>query len=201
MITPLLSIPGHLVEYLKNLDSNENLYVGHNALQNKGNDYPFNSGAAGYILSKVSLGGLVGALKQKKEYCNVDGGNSWLNGNPGLLTAECLAKTVGATAPNTLEKDGHVFHTYGIVRMVKGNVDDWFVNAHKSLPWIQEDEKVPLNFDCCSRKTISFHYVYHKEHKVLYEILSNEKFSSIETKNFDERLNALMNYVPRFMAK
>lgn len=169
-------IPEHFCHYVQThlASENKNIYVGH-ALNNQ-ND-AFNSGAAGYILSRSTIKDFIQALNAKDPNCIADGGNKWLQGNPGLVTANCFQKSLNAIVKDTREaKKYHRFHAYGIVRMVMGKVDDWYRNKHAKLndllPNIFDDSyaQVLKGVDCCSSETISFHYVESMETMALHRI-------------------------------
>ncbi|KAJ1446598.1 hypothetical protein M885DRAFT_404061, partial [Pelagophyceae sp. CCMP2097] len=78
--------------YLRGLDAAEPLYRGR-ALQQRGGkrDDVFNSGAAGYVLSRAALTLLLGAWARREPGCAAPEGAAWLQGNPGLVLARCLA--------------------------------------------------------------------------------------------------------------
>jgi hypothetical protein len=174
-------IPEHLCFYLLNQDPQKDLYAGH-ALKNERE--AFNSGAAGYILSRNSIKRLVerlddaendGEVHHGDSNCVVDQGNKWLQGNPGLVTAKCLHHSLNTRAIDTRESGKyHRFHAFGLVRSVAGTVDEWYIKKHANL----EDS---LGFDksysrllageaCCSAETISFHYVESSENQALFQI-------------------------------
>ena len=169
-------IPEHLCYFLKDYDSHQDLYAGH-ALKNERE--VFNSGAAGYVLSRRSLEKLVERIFFHipiDENCMVQGEhNKWLQGNPGLVTAKCLFHSLNTKAIDTREGGKyHRFHAYGIVRMVMGKVDGWYKNKHANLTDIVGFDTSYTTLlsgeDCCSGNTISFHYVEYMETRALYQI-------------------------------
>ena len=185
-------IPEHACRYLRDLDPAAPLYAGH-ALSN--HKEAFNSGAAGYFLSRQSLTGLVHSWNDKAEYCVADQANNWLQGNPGLVTARCLHHHLNTPALDTRDdhhhhhhhsqqstkntnnnnnKRAHRFHAFPIVRMVQGKVDEWYVNKHGNLKGIGAFDdsyaELPAGPDCCSKETISFHYVEAKENLALFTV-------------------------------
>mmetsp|Transcript_22637 Transcript_22637/g.33844 ORF Transcript_22637/g.33844 Transcript_22637/m.33844 type:complete len:561 (+) Transcript_22637:53-1735(+) len=172
---------------------NTHLYAGH-ALKPKGPPYAFNSGAAGYFLSRETMKSIL--QKQNQDDLDLDGNEKqheheqettdsqeckgerkWLQGNPGLVTANCLKKTMGLDPIDTRDELGrHVFHAYGIVRTVKGDFDSWYISKHETLNEIWgEDEKFHYELksgkECCSPQTISFHYVEFAETMALHATL------------------------------
>jgi len=160
-------LPQNACQFLRDRSPNEHLYAGH-ALSNS-NKFAFNSGAAGYFLSRKSLRGLVEHWSAGVTHCSVGGGDDtaskWLQGNPGLVTAECLGLAMGVEPLDTRDEGGrHLFHAFGLVRTVTGEVDQWYLNKHEGLDKILGDDTLhhhqPMNFkECCSSDTISFHYV------------------------------------------
>jgi hypothetical protein len=168
-------IPEHLCYFLQNFDSHQDLYAGH-ALKNE--QEVFNSGAAGYILSRTSLQKLVDRIffhTPNDPNCIIQGENKWLQGNPGLVTAKCLFHSLNTKAIDTRERGKyHRFHAYGIVRMTMGKVDGWYKNKHANLAEIVgfDDSYTTLlsGVDCCSGETISFHYVEFLETHALFQI-------------------------------
>lgn len=171
-------ISSHLCSYLEGRDPSIDLYAGH-ALKNK--DTLFNSGAAGYILSRSTMKKLIEKWDAKDPHCVVEGDQSdhpemkWLQGNPGLLTVSCLS-SMGIKAIDTRE-DGrfHRFHAFPLTRVVSGLVDSWYIQKHQvdMLPNNSLDKTYATLLtgpECCSKDTISFHYVEAKEHKALFAV-------------------------------
>lgn len=180
-------IPEHLCYFLERQDSKVDLYAGH-ALRN--DKKSFNSGAAGYILSRSSMQKLVQAWDDgrcgKKE-------TTWLQSNPGLLAAQCLHDVLHIPAIDTRHANKwHRFHAYPLTRLVSGKFDDWYINKHKDLePILHVDpsyEHVLAGEDCCAEDSVSFHYVEHLESKSLFAtrsvLLKDPGMSDHELKNF-----------------
>jgi hypothetical protein len=172
-------IPSHLCHFLEGKSAEADLYAGH-ALHN--GQAMFNSGAAGYILSRSTMKKLVDQFAAKDPNCWIDADSAtpnkkWLQGNPGLVIADCL-RHMGVRVYDTRSQHKyHRFHAFPLVRMVTGEVDAWYINKHRM------DEEVPKDLlkgfdasyatllkgtDCCSRDSVSFHYVESKEGKALY---------------------------------
>lgn len=154
-------IPQHICDFLNqhgnnhanvdNTDEQHYLYAGH-ALKPETAKYAFNSGAAGYFLSRDTMKGLIdhqrvsdsdtdnNSKNNSDNQNNVSvekecrGTRKWLQGNPGLVTANCLKMTMHVDPTDTRDEFGrHVFHAYGIVRTVKGEFDSWYVKKHATL--------------------------------------------------------------------
>lgn len=165
-------IPEHLCEYLEGSDPNVDLYAGH-ALRNGQTDV-FNSGAAGYILSRATMQKLVEKWDQQDPTCWVgpESDNKWLQGNPGLVTVQCL-QSLGIEAFDTrVDGKWHRFHAFPLTRVVAGKVDQWYVNKHDGMDALGYDKsytKLLAGEDCCAAETVSFHYVEYKECKALFE--------------------------------
>lgn len=184
-------IPDHACCFLSGRVPSEQLYAGH-PMRNKVDKFAFNSGAAGYFLSRATMKGLVQRWDEKDPSCSTDGASQWHQGNPGLLTAKCMSESLSAMAIDTTDEHGwHRFHAFGLIRTVTGHVDEWYKNKHVDL-----DEYIPghhnelgvLN-ECCSAETVSFHYVEHSETTALTRVLNNVKENPKMT---DDDLGSLM---------
>jgi hypothetical protein len=116
-------IPSHLCFFLQDKSPTNKLYAGH-ALKNERE--AFNSGAAGYFVSRESVRQLVQKLSEEDEFCVVKPGSrgqKWLQGNPGLVSARCFHHSLDTRAIDTRESGKyHRFHAYGIVRTAMGKV-------------------------------------------------------------------------------
>lgn len=165
-------IPEHLCSFLREMDPLDDMYLGH-ALKN-GEDV-FNSGAAGYILSRSTMTKLVKTWDEGDPKCVIKKANEWLQGNPGLLTATCLKHSLHIPAKDTRNDQGlHRFHAFGLNRVLSGKVDQWYINKHQDLNRIagfdKSYENLQSGVDCCADDTISFHYVEHLEARALYSV-------------------------------
>lgn len=184
-------IPEHVCKYLHLRNPDEDLYAGH--AMKSGKTDVFNSGAAGYFLSRATMSKIVERLDRKDPQCYLDKDNStpWLQGNPGLVTVRCL-KSFGVEAFDTrAKKKYHRFHAFPITRVVTGNVDEWYKNKHdgaaERLHTDPSYDKLLPGMDCCSTDTISFHYVEKKECLALFRIretlLEHPRLTFNEVKN------------------
>lgn len=178
-------IPEKLGLFLSQLDPSQQIYAGH-ALKDKKNDFAFNSGAAGYVLSRTTIHNLLLKFDEKDPQCVPPSGNNWLNGNPGLVTAQCLYHALGVSTMDTRQSldtesnqyGGHQFHAYGIVRTATADVDNWYRNKHEGFSSGKlgiafssgYDQSIVGGGACCSSNTISFHYVESYETLALYAI-------------------------------
>lgn len=166
-------IPDHLCGFIKDnhLSSNEHAYAGH-ALHNSKDKFGFNSGAAGYILSRLTVDSLIEYWDLNDPRCGGSNMKKWLQGNPGIVTARCLDEALEVFPIDTRDTDRHhIFHAYGIVRTVTGKYDQWYINKHKGFTLFSSDyENVLSGEECCSSKTVSFHYVEDSETRALYQL-------------------------------
>ncbi|KAL9180430.1 hypothetical protein ACHAXT_008400 [Thalassiosira profunda] len=169
-------LPDHLCAFLKGRDSSEDLYAGH-LLKGKG-ESAFNSGAAGYVLSRRTMGRIIKEWATPQSKCSPENASKWLQGNPGLLTAKCFGEVLKVPMVDTRDKRdlSHLFHAYGIVRTVSGKVDDWYMKKHETLDGIlgvdeRFHHRLQSGAECCSIQTISFHYVESGESLAFWEVL------------------------------
>jgi len=174
----------HLCSYIKTKNSNEPLYIGH-ALKKDSEEYAFNSGASGYLLSKYTMKQLIQEwnldISEQHPQCQTSDGISWYNQNPGLILAKCLHykfETYPIDTRSYLDQS-HVFHAFGISRMVTGDLDEWYRLKHKTFSensffgesFRSNYEFLPTGSECCSVDTLTFHYVEAEETLVIYDIL------------------------------
>lgn len=183
-------IPEHLCKYLEHRDPEQDMYAGH-ALNN-GKNSAFNSGAAGYTLSRATMAKLIAKWDEKDETCWVGpDARKHLQGNPGLVTVQCL-DMLGVKAIDTrANHKWHRFHAFPLTRVVTGAVDEWYKNKHKGageLIGVGEDyDSLLSGVDCCSMDTVSFHYVEYAEARSLFAIreavIKNPQISDHELKS------------------
>ena len=173
-------LPNHLHQFLKLLDCSKDLYVGH-ALKGE-KETAFNSGASGYVLSRTTMSRLIKEWDKPGSKCQSVNVSKWLQGNPGLLTAKCFQEVMGVQLVDTRDKEdsSHKFHAYGLVRTITGNVDQWYLNKHQQLDSIfgidERYHHMPQKGAlCCSKDTISFHYVEAAENIAFWNILQKVK--------------------------
>jgi hypothetical protein len=179
-------IPEHLCKYLKDRSPNEDLYAGH-AMKN--GKLVFNSGAAGYVLSRSTMRKMMNTWDERDPDCWVDpeAATSWLQGNPGLATVQCL-ESMGIKAFDTrADSKWHRFHAFPLTRVVSGDVDDWYNKKHAQVPGFSPSyDSLLSGEDCCATDSVSFHYVEWRETKALFDIrgalLRNPKMSDRDLK-------------------
>lgn len=93
--------------------------------------------------------------------------------------AQCL-KSLEIDAQNSLQRDGHLFNVYGPVTSVAGATASWFKAYHEN------DHVLNAGANCCSARSVLFHFVHYQETRVLYSILHNQKIFRSMTQ--EERL-------------
>lgn len=188
-------IPEHLCNYLEPMDPSVDLYAGH-ALNDRGD--VFNSGAAGYLLSRSTMAKLVKTWDEQTDpNCNIlaDGkGQKWIQGNPGLLTTRCLDRSFNISAIDTREEAKfHRFHAFPLTRVVSGEVDQWYIDKHTTevahkIGTSDTYATMLTGEDCCAPTTVSFHYVEYLESKALFatreKLLEQPSITDHELKEF-----------------
>lgn len=187
-------IPEHLCSYLSRRDPDTDLYAGHALKGSK--EVAFNSGAAGYILSRKTMDKLIKKWDEKNETCTAEHASKWIQGNPGLVSAQCLDLAIGTHVFDTRDAvtHAHRFHAFGLVRTVTGKVDQWYLDKHQKLDEVMgvdaEHHHAPLSgAACCTPDTISFHYVEAAENLALDE---TRKRLASKPDMTDEELRAVM---------
>ena len=179
----------HVCNYLEDKDPAADLYAGRTLADDK---MLFNSGAAGYFLSRATMQKLVEKWDAQDETCWIGSeAKKWLQGNPGLVNAKCLASMNIQAIDTRAKEKWHRFHAFPLTRVVSGDVDDWYRNKHQK---VAEKNVYDPSYgtllsgpDCCSTDTISFHYVEWKEAMALFavreELLRNPRLSDHELKS------------------
>jgi hypothetical protein len=150
------------------------MYAGH-ALRDKDLQI-FNSGAAGYVLSRATMEKMMAKYRTGSDpdcHANfVD--NKWLQGNPGMATLKCINSLGVAAVDTRAAGHWHRFHAFPLTRVVSGDVDEWYKDKHGGMGQVQgfdpTYEQVLAGEDCCSRTTVSFHYVEASEALALFSV-------------------------------
>ena len=75
-------LPNNLCKFLKEQDSTKDLYAGH-ALKGQ-KETSFNSGAAGYVLSRVTMERLLKEFDNPRSTCSPEGASKWIQESPRL---------------------------------------------------------------------------------------------------------------------
>jgi hypothetical protein len=122
-------IPEHLCKYLEDKQPSEHMYHGHAMKDSKD---VFNSGAAGYVLSRKTMKSLVEKWDADDPICLLKNGKKWLQDNPGLVTTKCLKEVLGVEAVDTRFRGKyHRFHAFPLTRVVSGTEDEWYKKKHE----------------------------------------------------------------------
>lgn len=122
-------IPEHLCKYLEDKEPSKDLNAGHAM---KTDQFVFNSGAAGYVLSRETMRRLVEQWKADDPLCTGKDAAQWLQGNPALLTTKCMMEKLNVHAIDTRSHGKyHRFHAFPLTRSVSGDVDQWYLNKHE----------------------------------------------------------------------
>ena len=182
----------HLCLFLEARDPAVDLYAGH-ALK-EGDKSVFNSGAAGYVLSRATLKKLVEKWDQHDPGCweDPDMAKEWLQGNPGLVTVQCLNSLNINAFDTRAAGQEHRFHAFPLTRTVAGKVDEWYNRKHVNMGQFKDFdssyETLPSGEDCCSKDSISFHYVEAAEARALFStrsaLLNNPHMTDHELKSY-----------------
>lgn len=186
-------LPFNLCQFVDDLDSSNDLYAGH-ALKGK-DEVAFNSGAAGYLLSRSTMAKLIDEWDNPSSKCVAANASKWLQGNPGILMAECFGHVLNIPLVDTRDKDdqSHKFHAYGLVRTVTAKFDDWYINKHTTLDEVlgvdaKYHHQLQEGENCCSIGTVSFHYVEAGESLALWDVMQtihrSPFLSDAETKEY-----------------
>ncbi len=169
-------LPFNLCQFVQTLDSSKDLYAGH-AMKGKG-ESAFNSGAAGYVLSRSTMAKLINEWDDPTSKCVATNASKWHQGNPGILMAECLGHVLNIPVVDTRDKDdlSHKFHAYGLVRTVTAAFDDWYNKKHETLDDVlgvdaKYHHQLQEGANCCSANTVSFHYVEAGESLALWDLM------------------------------
>jgi hypothetical protein len=172
----------------------KDMYEGH--AMNNGDSHALNSGAAGYILSRATMQKIVTKLDQKDEHCYMDpstgSASRWLQKNPGLVTMQCLESMEIKAVDTRANGKWHRFHAFPLTRTVANKMDDWYGKKHVGMSHFENFdesyEKLLGGQDCCSKDTISFHYVESLETKALFStrqaLLVNPHMSDHELQSY-----------------
>lgn len=134
----------------------------------------FNSGAAGFAVSRSAVGLLVTRWRELRDA----GGGAEVDdkcdpSRPKAHIATCLAKLDKRAEPlDTRDADGaERFLVYGPVRLATGSIDNWLVSKKNN---IQPPEGFKADGSVVASEVISFHYVAAQEHRLLHALLRDE---------------------------
>ena len=151
----------NLRSLLGNYEPNGEYYLGRefNFFENR-QVYTYNSGGAGYVLSK-------GALKKlfKQPLVDSECPQPSTGGSEDVFMGLCL-KAIGIGTSDTRDSNGrqrfHPFHPYNhVLRWSDG--DEWIFQKDK-YPFVE-------GLGCCSDLSIAFHYISPSEMKIYYYLI------------------------------
>lgn len=173
-------IPDHLCDYLKGRKSTEDMYEGH-AMQT--NEHVFNSGAAGYFLSRTTMTKLVQSWSPSSNnpQCTFVSDQSttkqrFLQKSPGLFLTSCLlSMNIKAIDTRESPSHSHLFHAFPLTKITAGKIDGWYRDKHKVETAVKlgTDESYAILLDgeeCCAPASATFHYVEDLETRALFAI-------------------------------
>mmetsp|Transcript_10172 Transcript_10172/g.11752 ORF Transcript_10172/g.11752 Transcript_10172/m.11752 type:complete len:340 (+) Transcript_10172:115-1134(+) len=124
----------------------------------------FNSGGAGYVLSRPAMELIISAQKLGNGPCYNDIGAGNMNPSIGddLVVSACL-RSVGIKPMETRDDHGSErFHGFGPGRLALNKLHDWYTQ-YTFYPIRQDDG---TGGSCCASGTVSFHYVEKGSYKV-----------------------------------
>lgn len=150
----LFVIPGNLRRYLKSLamSPDDDLFAGRR-FKGYGTDNYFNSGGAGYVLSRGTLRKLVHDGLDRTE-CHAHGHTPMED----VMIAECLRKVFKIGLTDTRDAEGRErFHPFA-----PGSHLTWKPPAPGKSDWYENYNKewgIKLGLECCAPDSVSFHYI------------------------------------------
>uniref|UniRef100_A0A6U0GX63 Hexosyltransferase n=1 Tax=Helicotheca tamesis TaxID=374047 RepID=A0A6U0GX63_9STRA len=149
----LFVLPQNLREYLWTIgDPEDDRYVGRRFLPDPNN--PFNSGGAGYVLSRGTLRKFVEVMDKDPKCLG-----KRHTAQEDVMIARCLKDIFGITYMDTRdEEDRERFHPFA-----PGHHYTWRPPEEgQSRDWYEEYNRewgIKLGKDCCAPDSVSFHYI------------------------------------------
>ena len=100
--------------------------------------------------------------------CIARKGNTWEEENFGVVVSHCLLDLFHAEFPSALDmsSESELFNVYDPVRVLRGDVDDWWIKAKSYV-----GQHMNTNVGNLSSAIISWHYVNSAESRLLYRYL------------------------------
>jgi hypothetical protein len=160
----------NMLRLLSSRDSDEPHFLGHR-LRGPGMPRPFVSAGAGYALSRPLLQTLMQALKLNHP-CLQNGGAE------DITVAHCIDALAGMQAEASVDEDGReFFHAFSPPTLlgIDGGVYrfpvDWYSSYREPFGGVR------VGNDCCSRRSVSFHYVLPQEMMAMHATLQDHRYS------------------------
>ncbi|TMS32718.1 hypothetical protein L596_000525 [Steinernema carpocapsae] len=149
----------NLLDFIKDLNPNKPYYIGFRLKSNGG----YNSGGAGYILSRPALKLLADQHKNPSKGCVF---SKWED----LGVGKCL-RSLGVAPMRTMDKEGlSLFYMYSFDNAFNGKV--WDYNPDY---WLYEIPKIKYGFESFSSKLISIHHTTLHEMRLIHTFLYRVK--------------------------
>lgn len=125
----------------------------------------FLSGAAGWLINRKLLTKLLKAFKE-----GLCGGTLKERAQPSLLIAQCVREHLHIQPREIVDKSGKPrTHVYGPVRELTKQQDPWWQHYRENVG-ARIDH---VGLDCCSEHTISFHYAFGPEQRLIDHVIRN----------------------------
>jgi glycoprotein-N-acetylgalactosamine 3-beta-galactosyltransferase len=149
----LFVLPQNLRNYLRSFSPDDDHFLGRR-FKGGGKDNYFNSGGAGYTLSRSALKKFV-SIGLDHPQCHPNGRTSMED----VMIAECLARVLQIHFEDTRDAQGRErFHPFS-----PGSHFSWKPPAPgKNADWYEQYNKewgLKLGKDCCAPDSVSFHYM------------------------------------------
>jgi hypothetical protein len=170
-------LTSNVLRFLSGRDPDEHLFVGH-LLQGPTMPRPFVSAGAGYILSRSVLKVLVQAVRDNHTCI----AGEW--GFEDLTLARCLDELLSLRASAALDEENRdMFHAFSPLTLLDlGGIYrfpvEWYESYRKNFGGVVTGP------DCCSRRSMSFHYLVPREMLAFH--------SSLMSRTVDEQQFAQM---------
>lgn len=190
-------IPEHLAAHVDRLDPSQPILQGRMLAEKENKpESILLTPASGLLMSRELVNRVLRQLETGLKPCARKGDAYW-NGKPDRALLEC-SRHLGVFPLDS--RDGKLknrFHSYGVVRVALAQYDEWYVNFHNNfahMPGYFPFELVE-GPDCCSRESISFHYVSAHEHFAFHRI--RQKILAKPTASDSEIISWLKDSWPR----
>uniref|UniRef100_A0A7S1Y610 Hexosyltransferase n=1 Tax=Grammatophora oceanica TaxID=210454 RepID=A0A7S1Y610_9STRA len=147
----LFVIPDNLRAYLSTLGSPDEAHFAGRRFKGRGEDNYFNSGGAGYALSRGTLRKYIAEGYEDEEHCSPHRRTPMED----VMMARCLRHKFGLGLTDTRDGEGRErFHPFA-----PGTHFTW---KHDPKDWYEEYNQewgIKLGAQCCAPDSVSFHYI------------------------------------------